>query len=138
MVNNHSFTVIASAQFAENVEVTFKISIGVTFDNSIESEYFVENGEEFLCELHASGAENIKFYLSEGSLLPDGLELSEDGIITGTPTSEGVYRVVIGARADGIPAGEIKLTFYVSGGQSELAWWEIVLRFLAKLFSISI
>jgi beta-glucosidase len=46
------------------------------------------------------GATTVKYELSDGSL-PDGVTLSEDGSLSGTPSTAGVYRFTVLMTADG-------------------------------------
>lgn len=48
-------------------------------------------------QLQATGAQPITWKVSDGSILPDGLELSDDGEITGMPTDYGSYSFYITA-----------------------------------------
>ena len=66
-------------------------------------------------EIGVLGASPIKFSVIEGSL-PDGLVLSSDGIISGTPEKEGSFRSVIRAENEwGYEEGEFIYTIYGSG-----------------------
>ena len=130
-VTDHQFTVVASAPYAEDVEVTFTISVGVIFGSNV-SLTDGEEGAEYFGSVSANGASGIKYSLKEGSKLPEGLTLSEDGEITGTPTTAGVYHVTIVAEAEGKLGDEIELTLYVANGQVELTWWQKILQILAQ------
>ena len=134
-VTDYEFTVIASAPYAEDVEVTFSITIGVAFGrNTALSDGTA--GSEYFGAISANGASDLKYSLKEGSNLPDGLELSENGEITGTPTKAGVYRFTIVAEKDGKLGDEIELTLFVANGQAELTWWQKILQLLAQLLGI--
>ncbi|MBO5328063.1 MAG: putative Ig domain-containing protein [Clostridia bacterium] len=120
-VTEHKFTVVATSEFTEAVEVEYSISVGVKFDETTK----VPNGEvgkAYSTRIDtAQGAGSLTYSIKEGSTLPEGLTLKEDGSITGTPTKAGVYEVTFVATADGKIGDEITLTIYVAGGGSCVA-----------------
>ena len=135
-VTDYKFTVVASSPYAEDVEATFTISIGVTFGNSNSLANGTE-GAEYFGAVSASGANDLKYSLKEGSTLPEGLKLTEDGQITGTPTKAGIYRFTVVAESDGLLADEVEMTLFVANAKAvELTWWQRILMFFANLFSI--
>jgi beta-glucosidase len=113
VVTDYEFTVIASAAYAEPVEATFKITIGIVFNSGINLAYGEENAE-YVGVVSATGSSGIKYSLKEGSTLPEGLTLSERGEILGTPTKAGIYKFTILANAEGKVGDEIELTLYVA------------------------
>lgn len=112
-VTDYEFTVIASADFAESVEVTYKLTIGIVFNSGINLAYGEENAE-YVGVVSATGSGGIKYSLKEGDTLPEGLTLSDRGEILGTPTKAGVYTFTIVAKAEGKKGDEIQLTLYVA------------------------
>ena len=131
-VTDYEFTVVASAPYATDVEATFKISVGVVFNSNLTLSYGEENAEYFGA-ISANGSSGIEYSLKEGSALPEGLELSESGEITGTPTKAGVYRITVVAEAEGKLGDEIELTLYVANAQPELTWWQKILQIFAQI-----
>ena len=91
-VTNHEFTVIASAPYAEDVEATFTITIGIAFDTNTSLAQATQ-GSEYFGVVSATGATNVKYSLKEGSELPEGLTLNANGEIEipkGTMSINGV------------------------------------------------
>lgn len=86
-VLEYSFTVIASAENTVSAEATFIITIKASLTYSsftlpeanVNAFYSANLGT-------ATGAEDINYSLQEGSTLPSGLTLSENGILSGSPT----------------------------------------------------
>lgn len=130
-VTDLEFTVIASAPYSHEVEATFKISVGVVFGSSLSLANGTENSEYFGV-VSASGAGDIKYSLAEGSKLPEGLTLSENGEITGTPTTAGIYHITIVAEVEGKLGDQIELTIFVANQQAQLTWWQKLLQILAQ------
>lgn len=111
-VTDKTFIVVASAEFCESVEAQFKITIGLAF-NDITLPDGTAGSEYYTSVATAQGAGNITYSLKEGAL-PEGLTLSEDGVITGTPAKAGVYNVTISADAEGLQGDEIELQLYIA------------------------
>lgn len=112
VVTAYEFSVIASAPFAEPVTVTFKISVGITF-SSMTNLADGEEQSEYFGVVSASGTGKVKYSLKSGSKLPDGLTLSANGEISGTPTKPGIYVFTIVAEAEGKLGDEITLTLFI-------------------------
>ena len=112
VVTAYEFSVIASAPFAEPVTVTFKISVGITF-SSMTNLADGEEQSEYFGVVSASGTSKVKYSLKSGSKLPDGLTLSANGEISGTPTKPGIYVFTIVAEAEGKLGDEITLTLFI-------------------------
>ena len=66
----------------------------------------------------------------------NSLEVAENGEITGTPTTAGIYHFTIVAEQDGKLGDELQLTLYVANSNVELTFWQKILLFFAKLFGI--
>lgn len=127
-VTDHEFTVVASAAMAEPVEVTFKISVGIVFNSGITLAHGTENAEYFGI-VSATGAGGIKYSLKEGSILPEGLVLSENGEISGTPTKAGIYSFTVVASAQGKLGDEIDLIIFIANGETkEEGFWSFLSR----------
>lgn len=112
-VTDFEFTVVASAPYALPVEATFEISVGVAFSSSTSLAHGEENTEYFGV-ISANGASGIKYTLKDGSSLPDGLTLSSNGEITGTPVKAGIYEFTVVAKAEGKLGDEITLKLYIA------------------------
>ena len=68
----------------------------------------VNKGDEFYYSLTATGSDPITWSVKEGSSLPTGLSLSNEGVISGTPTVAGNFSFVIVATNE---AGSDEKTF---------------------------
>lgn len=86
----------AQAQFT--LEVTSAISVNPAVDATIDA---IPAGQEFLATVDLENAADfnngVVYTLAEGSSLPQGMELSEDGVISGTPVTPGTYELSITA-----------------------------------------
>ncbi len=115
-VTEHAFTVIATAPYADPIEAEFRITIGLSFNENT-----LQNGKvgvDYTAHVDtAQGAGEIKYTLKDGSSLPAGLTLSENGIITGRPEQAGDFTFTIVANADGKVGDEITLTLHIDEGE---------------------
>lgn len=68
----------------------------------------------------ATGAEDITYELDIGQWLPEGLELAEDGTISGTPTEAGEFSFTIAASAEGSTTVYADFTLNVKAGVVEV------------------
>ena len=114
-VTDYEFTVVASASMATPVEVTYKITVGISFNSNITLAHGTE-GSEYYGFVSATGSRGIKYSLAEGSALPEGLQLTEDGDITGTPTKAGIYEFTVVASAEGKLGDQVTLVIYIANG----------------------
>ncbi len=115
-VTDYKFTVIASAAYTEPVKAEFTITVGLSFNDTTLPN--ARTGESYSARVDtAQGAGEIKYALKEGSTLPEGLTLSESGILSGTPAKTGDYSFTIVATADGKVGDEITLTLHIDEGQ---------------------
>lgn len=113
------FTVTASADGAKSVDAEFTLTIkpapvpeiaytGSTLpDGTVGTAYSTSVAT-------ATGAENIKYALKDGSTLPKGLTLSEEGTISGTPeTAAAEAKFTVVASAAGAESAEAQFTLTV-------------------------
>lgn len=117
VVTDHEFTVVAKTAMAEPVEAVYKITIGIAYDTNTKLADATENNVYAASVATATGAGGISYALKEGNVLPEGLTLDEEGMITGTPTKAGVYTFTVVASAEGKLGDEITLTLYVANGE---------------------
>lgn len=86
---SHTFTVTASAEGYDSANVQFTITIAeqasITYTASALPDARVDTAYSGSVA-GATGATGITYALKSGSELPAGLELGDDGAITGTPT----------------------------------------------------
>lgn len=111
--NNHTFTVLASGEFAATQESTYTITVrgvvleDVTFDNLII-------GKNYSFKLNASannGSESpIYFEVKEGSSLPSGFSLLADGTLIGAGTTWGTQTFTVVAKSEGNETMEATVT----------------------------
>ena len=115
-VTDYKFIVEAHSAFADTLEAEYSITISLSFAKGLTLADG-KAGEEYLGDIAmASGADNIKYLLKKGTL-PEGLTLSENGEITGTPTKAGVYTLTFAASAEGVEEDEVTLTLYVANAE---------------------
>ena len=109
-----SFTVIASSAYAAPVEAEYTLKIDPAFDSATKLPYG-KAGEAYVGSVAtAQGSFDIKYSLVSGEL-PEGLKLSEDGSITGTPAKSGTYDIVVRAQ-DGDLSSDLALTLFIDNG----------------------
>lgn len=112
-VTDHTFTVIAKSDYALPVEAEYTISIGLAFNDLTIGDG--KAGVEYVSSVDAAqGATEITYALKEGSVLPEGLQLSADGKLSGTPAKAGVYTFTVVANAEGKIGDEMVVTLYVA------------------------
>ena len=117
-VTDYVFTVVASAPYSDPTTSEYKITIGLNYNDLTLNA--AQKGEEYFAYVNtAQGDASIKYSLKEGSELPEGLTLSEDGVISGTTKEAGVYEITIVASAEGKVSDETTVTFYVEGTVSK-------------------
>jgi beta-glucosidase len=113
-VTDHAFTVEISAPFAETVSVEYKITIGLNYGDFTLLP--TEKGVEYFAYVNtAQGGSNVTYALKSGNVLPEGLTLSSDGVISGTTDQVGIYEITIVASEDGLLSDEITVSLYVVG-----------------------
>ena len=111
-VTDHEFIVVASGSQARSAEATYKISIGLRYV-STDLPYGKE-GESYQAQVDtAQGAGEVTYKLKEGSELPEGLTLSNDGKITGTPTECGTFTFTVVASSEGKVADEMTFELFI-------------------------
>ncbi|MDR2753648.1 MAG: hypothetical protein LBB50_05015, partial [Oscillospiraceae bacterium] len=82
------------------IEVTVEALAGPGTINTDGLPATAKVGEQYTGQLTASGP-NVTWDIAEGSALPDGLELSAGGALTGTPTTDGPYTFTVEATNEG-------------------------------------
>lgn len=110
-VTNHVFTVVASGDYIETVEREYQITIGIRY--ALTDLEAAKVGKEYDAVVNfAQGAGDVT-YTAEN--LPEGLEISPDGTITGKPKKAGKYEVTLTASSEGLQGDSVTLTLYVEG-----------------------
>ena len=112
VVKDHKFTVVATSPFAVTQEAEFTITIGLAFNDFTLADGVA--GTAYSGSVaQAQGAGSVKYTVESGTL-PEGVTLSEDGMLSGTPTTAGVYKFTLRADADGEVGDTIELTLYIA------------------------
>ena len=112
-VENHKFTVVATAPYTESQEATFTISIDISFNDVYVPDAKV--GQSYSTFVNtAMGASNIRYSVKSGTILPFGLILKADGTIEGTPVRAGVYKFTILATTNGKGSDELEVVLNVA------------------------
>lgn len=113
------FIVIATAEFCAPQEAEYKITIGLAFNKTELPDG--KAGQEYYTSVDTvQGASNVTYALKEGSVLPEGLELSDNGEITGTPAKAGVYTLTLTANAEGQMGDEVTVTLYIANADKSV------------------
>ena len=116
-VTDHKFTVVATSESAKPAEAEFTVTIGLAYGDSLVLPDG-KVGEEYDAMINtAQGSFDITYALKEGTL-PEGLTLTENGELTGTPTKAGVYTLTFVASSEGLEGDEITLTLYIANGEN--------------------
>ncbi|MBR5144262.1 MAG: putative Ig domain-containing protein, partial [Clostridia bacterium] len=118
-VSNHTFSVVVTAPHSESVIAEYTISIGLNYNDF--TLVAADKGVEYFAYVNtAQGGSNVTYSLKAGSVLPGGLSLSGDGVISGTTNQVGIYEITIVASEDGLISDEITVSLYVVGTSSGL------------------
>ena len=116
-VTDYVFSVEVSAPFSESAIAEYKISIGLNYNDFTLVP--ADKGVEYFAYVNtAQGGSNVSYSLKSGSVLPSGLTLSSDGVISGTTNQVGIYEITIVASEDGLISDEITVSLYVVGTSS--------------------
>lgn len=105
---DYRFTVVASAMGFKNRELTWSVSVFNKLAFSGNTLAMGKYGESYLDRVTlAESDKQVNYRLKEGSVLPDGLQLTKQGYITGTPTKVVTdYKFTVVAEADFASAQE--------------------------------
>lgn len=118
-VTDYAFSVEVSAPFSEPTIAEYKISIGLNYNDF--TLVYADKGVEYFAYVNtAQGGSDITYSLKAGSVLPQGLTLSDDGVISGTTNQVGIYEITIVASEDGLISDEITVSLYVVGTSSNI------------------
>ena len=115
-VSNHSFTVVISGDDYITTTKTYTISIAISYPPFSLDDMTVNSSVEVPVNF-AIGGNNITYEISDGRL-PDGLELTSDGILKGTPTRTGNYTFTIRAKLGEDIQDEVTVSLTVNPSQS--------------------
>lgn len=119
-VSDYTFSVEVSAPFSETAVAEYKISIGLNYNEF--TLVHAEKGVEYFAYVNtAQGGSNVTYALKPGSVLPAGLTLSDDGVISGVTDQVGIYDITIVASEDGMISDEISVSLYVVGTGSNIS-----------------
>ena len=116
-VTDYVFSVEVSAPHSEPAIAEYKISIGLNYNDFTLVP--ADKGVEYFAYVNtAQGGSNVSYKLKSGSVLPEGLTLSSDGVISGTTNQVGIYEITIVASEEGLISDEITVSLYVVGTES--------------------
>lgn len=119
-VTDHEFTVVASAEYSETVEATYKISIGLKYNRTDLT--YGKQGETYSAKIDtAQGAGEITYALKEGNSLPKGLTLKADGTIEGTPSECGTFTFSVISSSEGKVSDEMEFTLFIGNANPKPA-----------------
>ena len=113
----YTFTVIASSERNLEARAEFTLTVGLTYPPMLLDDAEAGTAYEIYVN-NIQGAGDAVYALKSGSALPEGLSLSEDGIISGTPVKAGNYTFTIVATSGGI-SDEATFSLFVAGDVSE-------------------
>lgn len=114
-------TVTASATDCASADAEITINVinprlmfeGSTLKNGRAKQFY---GEQLPA---ATGAENVRYKLKDGSTLPAGLSLGENGYIQGTPTERATrVKFTVVATAEGFTSAEAEFTLTILAAQT--------------------
>ena len=98
----YSFTVesIIDGWVVKTAKYTLTVNAAITINKDSDPLDKLVVGEEFMAQLESTeftteNYDTVEYGLAPGSTLPDGVTLSKDGLIEGTPTTAGTYTVTI-------------------------------------------
>jgi putative Ig domain-containing protein len=90
------------------------------FDESMPP---IETGIDFHFQLHASGGVPPYVWRVEGGDLPEGINLTPEGVLTGHPTKAGAFTVTLTVEDSGHPAHTINKEFKAEVVNALLLEW---------------
>ncbi len=114
LVTDKTFVVIATGAYAETKEAEYSITVGIAY-NEVSLPDGEKGGYYDASIDTAQGSGSITYALKEGSVLPEGLTLSAEGQLTGTPTKAGIYTFTVVASVEGTDSDELTLQLFISG-----------------------
>ena len=111
-VTNREIVIVAKSPYCQPVEITYTLTIGIGYTETELLSGKVGTAYDFDLAL-AMGPLNITYSLADGCILPEGLTLSEDGMLEGTPTKAGVYTFTVVAKCEGYISDSITVQLYI-------------------------
>ena len=138
-VTNHKFTVVAVCDTAPAQEAEYSITIGINYNVAALTVPDGSAGTSYDTRIDmAQGAGDVTYKIVGGEL-PEGLTLTPDGAITGTPGQAGVFTVTVEAEAEGIASDRTELTLYIAGNASGTdTWFVLCISVVAALIVVSV
>lgn len=109
----YTFTVIAKSDESTEARAEFTLTVGLVYPAMLLDDAAAGTPYEIYVN-NIQGAGEATYALKEGSSLPEGLTLSSDGIISGTPAKAGNYTFTIVATSGGI-SDEATFSLFVAG-----------------------
>ncbi len=109
----YTFTVIATSEETLEAKAEFTLTVGLNYPSMLLDDAAAGTPYEMYIN-NIQGAGEATYALKEGSSLPEGLTLSEDGILSGTPVTPGNYTFTVVATSGGI-SDEATFSLFVAG-----------------------
>ncbi len=111
-VTNREIVIVAKSPYCQPVEITYTLTIGIGYTETELLSGKAGTAYDFDLAL-AMGPLNITYSLADGCILPEGLTLSEEGMLEGTPTKAGVYTFTVVAKCEGYISDSITVQLYI-------------------------
>lgn len=115
-----SFTVIATGKYIKTAEQEFTINVGIRYDAFRPADGTVGVKYETYVNF-AQGATDVRYSLTDG-ILPRGLTLTRDGLLTGVPKESGNFEFTVSAKAGGL-ADSATATLHIDDATSHTAYY---------------
>ena len=112
---DYAFTVVASAMGYSETEFTYTVSVLYPLTYQYVPLQETSYGQSYVASVNNVECDApVTFALKEGSVLPQGLQLTDSGYITGTPQAAGIYTFTIVASSPYAQSAEMEYTLKVN------------------------
>lgn len=111
-----TFTVVMTGDGFIPAEATYTLDIAISYKTFTPASLKVGKRAQISVNF-AIGSGDITYAVVDGTL-PEGLELTSDGVLTGTPAKAGNYTVTIASQAEGLISDQITITLNVQPAET--------------------